>query len=105
MLGTLVDAQIAELLPAERAARQHALYRLLDHALREAALENGLGAALLNAADEVGVVVIDLLLALAAGEHHLVGIDDDDVVAVIDMRRVGGLVLAAQPHRDDGGEA
>ena len=43
-----------------------------------------------------GVVVIDLLVALAAGEHHLVGIDDDDVVAVVDMRGEGRLVLAAQ---------
>ena len=48
--------------------------------------------------------MIDLLLALAAGEHDLLGIDDDDVVAVIDMRRVGRLVLAAQPHGDDRGE-
>jgi hypothetical protein len=42
---------------------------------------------------------------LRPGEHHLVGIDDDDVVAVIDVGREGRLVLAAQPHRDDRGEA
>ena len=105
MVRALVDAQIAELLAAERPVRQHALHRLLDHALREAAFENVLRGAFLDAADVAGVMVIDLLLALAPGEHHLLGIDDDDVVAVIDMGREGGLVLAAQPHRDDRGEA
>jgi hypothetical protein len=47
------------------------------------------------------VVVVDLLLALAAGEDHLIGVDDDDVVAAVDMGGVGRLVLAAQPHRHD----
>jgi hypothetical protein len=46
-------------------------------------------------------VVINLLVALAAGEHHLLGVDDDDVVAVVDMGREGRLVLAAQAHGDD----
>ena len=32
-----------------------------------------------------GVVIVDLLLALAAGQNHLLGIDDDDVVATVDM--------------------
>ena len=71
MLGAGVDAQIAHLLAAERAAREHALDGLLDHALGEAALEDRLRGALLDAADEAGVLVVDLVLALAAGEHHL----------------------------------
>ena len=50
-------------------------------------------------------MVIDLVVALLAGEHHLLRIDDDDVVAVVDMGREAGLVLAAQAHRDDGREA
>ena len=51
MLGAGVDAQIAELHPAERAARDHALDRLLDDALGEAALEQLARCALLDAAD------------------------------------------------------
>jgi hypothetical protein len=50
------------------------------------------------------VVVVNFLLALAAGEHGLGGIDDDDVVAVVDMRGVARLVLAAQPHRGNRGK-
>src|SRR5215510_1605448 len=105
VIGALVDAKIAELDPSERPARQHALDRLFDDPLREAPLHDRLGGALLDAADVTGVVVIDLLLQLAAGQHHLLGIDDDDVVAAIDMRRVGRLVFAAQPHGDDRSEA
>jgi len=105
MLGALVDAQIAELRAAERPVRQHALHRLLDDALGELALEDRARGALLDAADEVGVVVIDLLVALAAGQDDLFGVDNDDVVAVVHMRGVARLVLAAQSHGDDHGEA
>ena len=46
----------------------------------------------------------DLVVVLAAGENHLIRVDDDDVVAVVDMRREGRLVLAAQTQRDERGE-
>src|SRR5581483_6723995 len=74
MLGAAVDLETAELLAAERAARQHALHRLLDHALRKTPLEDRLRGAILDAADIAGVIVIDLALALAAGEHDLCGV-------------------------------
>src|SRR5208282_1675318 len=45
-----------------------------------------------------------LLLALAARQHHLLGVDHDHVVAVVDVGREAGLMLAAQAHRDDGRE-
>ena len=104
MLGALVDAQIAEDLAEQRTARQHALDGLLDDALREAAFQDELGRAFLDAAGIAGVVIIDLLVALAAGQDDLVGIHDHDVVAAVDMGRVIGLVLAAQAQRHDGGE-
>ena len=44
------------------------------------------------------------VLALAAGQHDMSGVDDDYVVAVIDMRSVGRKMLAAQTHRHNGGE-
>jgi hypothetical protein len=46
-------------------------------------------------------MMINLLVALAARQHDLGGIDDDDVVAVVDVRGVRRLVLAAQPHGDN----
>src|SRR5882724_1252319 len=68
MFRALVDPQVTELYAPERTARQHALDRLLEDPLREAPFHDGLGAALLDAADEAGVVVIHLLLQLLAGQ-------------------------------------
>src|SRR4029079_12741550 len=41
---------------------------------------------------------------LAPGQADLLGVDDDDVVAAVDVRGEGRLVLAAQAHGDDRGE-
>ena len=51
-----------------------------------------------------GVPVILLVGVRLAGQHRLFGVDDYDVVAVIDMRGVGRLVLAAQASGDESGE-
>src|SRR4051794_7465872 len=101
MLGAVVEMQSAHLVAAERAARDHALDRLLKHALGEAALEHLAGGDLLDPARIAGVLVIDLLLELAACEADLAGVDDHDMVAAIDVRRVARLVLAAQDVGDD----
>src|ERR1700690_842507 len=100
MIPPRVNAQIAELHAAKRSARNHALDGLLDHALGKTAFENRPGRAFLDAADESGVVVIDLVVALAPGHHGVSRVDDDDMVAAIDMRRVGWKVFAAKAYRD-----
>src|SRR5208282_5984706 len=93
------------LLAAQGSTRKHALDRLLDDALGELALEDRFGRAFLDAADIACVVVIDLVVALLAGEHHLVRVDDDHVVAVVDVGGEARLVLAAQAHGDKTREA
>ena len=45
-------------------------------------------------------MAIHLFVELFARQHHLIGVDDDDVIAGVNMRRKGGLVLAAQKHGD-----
>src|SRR5215467_13762333 len=89
VLGAGIDVEIAHLLTAERTARNHAFDRLLDDALGETALEDLTRGTLLDMADIAGVLVIDLVLALATGQHRLRGVYDDDIVAAIDMGRVG----------------
>ena len=49
-----------------------------------------------------GVVVHHLSIRLAGGQHHLVGVDDDDVVTGVDVGAEGGLVLATQHPGDLG---
>ncbi len=45
-------------------------------------------------------MAINLLFQLVAGEADLIGVDDHDVVAAIQIRRVVRLVLANQNSRD-----
>jgi hypothetical protein len=51
-----------------------------------------------------GVAVHHLLGRLALGEHDLVGVDDDDVVAGVDVRGEHRLVLATEHASDLGAE-
>src|SRR5262245_23804624 len=105
MLGALVDLEIAQELALQRAAPQHALHGELDDALREAAFEDALRRRSLHAARMARMAVIDLVIVLLAGEDGLLGIDDDDVVAAIDMRRIEGSVLALEAQCDKGSQA
>ena len=50
----------------------------------------------IDAAGIARVPVVDLVAGLVAGDADLFGVDDDDEIAGIDVRRVDGLVLAAQ---------
>src|SRR5262245_53102285 len=95
--GAGIDAQVLHLLTAERAARHHALHRLLDDTLRVLAAEDLADGAILDAAGIAGMPMKLPLLELVARELHLPRIYDDDVVTAIEMRRVARLVLAAQP--------
>src|SRR5271165_895603 len=98
MVGASVDPKISELHTRKRSAWQHALDGFLDDPLRKLALEYRARGALLDAADIAGVMTVDLLFTLLAGEHNFFRVYDNDVVAIVYMRRVGRLVLAAQPH-------
>src|SRR5258708_15432279 len=98
MVRSGVDAQVLHLRAAERAAGDHALDGLDQDALGEAAFEALAQGLALDAAGMAGVPVEDLALGLAAGQADLIGVDDDNVVAAIDVRGERRLVLAAQPH-------
>src|SRR5690606_21789528 len=101
MLATLVDAKGTHLIPAKRAAWDHALNGLLENALRKAAFQNLVRALFLDAAGITRVAIIDLVGHLLAGEADLLGVDDDDIVTAIDMRGEARLVLAAQDIGDE----
>src|ERR1700712_2820496 len=104
MFGAGVNAQIAHLHAAERTARDHAFDGLLDDALGKATLEDRLCAAFLDATDEAGVLVVHLVVALATGQNDMRRVDDDDVVAAVDVGRIGREVFTAQAHRDERSE-
>ena len=100
VLATLVDLEIAHELALQWAALQHALDRLLQHALGEFALHDLARRLLFDTAGVTGVAVVDLVCVLVARENNLLGVDDDDVVAAVDVRGVDGLVLALEASGD-----
>ena len=59
----------------------------------------------IHAARIAGVAVVGLLAGFFGRELDFVGVDHDDVVARIDVRREFGLVLAAQTSGNFGGKA
>src|SRR5512133_2325590 len=95
MLRPGVDLEFLDELAAKLVVRQHAAHRCLEHPVRMLAHLITQGN-LLEAARVTGKVVIDLLVQLTPCHAHLVGIDDDHVVAAVHRRRVNGLVLALQ---------
>src|SRR6516225_3738701 len=104
VIGPGKDPEVLHDPAPERSARHHALDCLLDDPFRMLAVENGPLATALDAAGVPRMPVEYVVLTLVAGQLDLLGIDDDDVVATIHVRRVGRLVLAAQATGDDRSE-
>src|SRR5207249_11343340 len=93
MRSACVDLELPQHGVAERAFRQHAFHRLLQHALRLGRMqlrETGLP----DAAGVFGMAVVGLPLGLLAGDAQLCDVDDDDIVAGVYVRRVLRLMLA-----------
>ena len=96
-----VDLELGQLLAGEPVARQHPLDGLADHFLG-AAVEHLGQRPRLDPARVAAVAPVGLLRELVAGDADLLGVDDDDEVAGVDVRRVLRLALAAQGVGDLG---
>ena len=103
VVGTGVDLQLVELSSAESVLRDHAPHCAGDE-LDGVVIEQ-LGVALrLEAARVAGVAIRELGFGLVGRHHDLVGVDDDDVVAGVQVRCVVGTVLATQQAGRFGGQ-
>ena len=102
--GPAYTFSFVEHLAAERALRQHALDRAAD-GLGRLAGEQLAVRLRLDAARVAAVAVHPLAIGLAGGQHDLLGVDDDDVVAGVEVGSEDRLVLAAQHAGDLGGHA
>ena len=101
MIGTLIHLQLTVHVATQRVLRQHALDRGLDHTLWRLG-DQLLEVDRLDATRETGVRVVHLVGGFRTGNTHLLGIDNDDVIASIDVRGVFRLVLATQAASDFG---
>ena len=96
MIAPGIDVQFAHLLAAERRAGNHPLHCFDDHTLRMLAVQDLICGPTFDAAGIARVPVIDFVVPLVAAEGDLLRIDDDDVVTAVDVRRVHGLMFAAE---------
>lgn len=104
MLSSRVHMKFLEHFATERALGQHALDRDLNCTLR-VLFQHLSKRNALDAANSAGVMEVQLVGQLRACNGNLLGIDDNDVIAAINVRRVGSLVLATQAHGQRGGQA
>src|SRR4051812_20237886 len=104
VIGSGVDLELAELLHAELGPRQHPLDGAADDLLGTS-LEEMAERLLAIALREPAVPDVELALALVAAHGDPRGVQDDDVIAGIEVRRPGRLVLALEDARDPRREA
>src|SRR4029078_2474217 len=95
MIRTGIDFELFAHLAAELVLRQHSAYVRLQNPLR-VPLHHLLGGHFLESPRPAGVMTINLVLQLVPSEDHLLGVDDNHVIAHIDIWRIGRLVLAHQ---------
>src|SRR6266576_5543056 len=104
MLRTRVDLEhLLHVLARQRRLRQHPPHRLFDDALGMLP-KHLLHRRELLVAHVPGVMEVALLLHLPARQLHLFGVDDDDEVPAVDVRRERRLMLSTQDLRDPTGE-
>ena len=96
--------QLREHLPTKRIAWQHAFYREFKGALGRLA-HQCFHRYRFQIAYVPGVTMVHFVFHLVAGHANLVGVDDNNVIAGIDMWRIFRLVLAAEASCDLGGQA
>ena len=101
MFGAGVDFKFAEHHAPEFVFRQHAAHRIFDDA-RRVFVDHFLKRCAFDAAGMPGMPPIHFVVCLVAGERNFGGVDDDNIIAGVDMRRIFGLMLAAQPACDLG---
>ena len=104
MLSTLVQVQAGHAVLAQGVLGQHALDSDF-HSVVGAGLHHVASLGLLQAADPAGNTVVLLLIQLLAGQNSLVGVDDDDEIAAVNVGSEINLVLAAQNVSSDDSSA
>src|SRR5579863_6438846 len=90
-----VDVQAAQLIVTRAIGREHAAHRALDESFGMLGMNFARG---LNAqtAGVTAVAVIEFLIEFLSAQLDFLGIDDDHVIAVVNVRRPRRLVFARQ---------
>ena len=103
VLRTFIYIEVAEQLGTETVLRKHSLDGML-HDKGRLAVEHILGRSETLSSGVTGVTNVHFVGQLLAGKADLVGVDDDDVVTTVHVRREIRLVLATEDKSDAGSE-
>jgi hypothetical protein len=104
VLGTGIHMKVAIELVAKTILRKHSADGVFENALGMAG-ENLSGSGLTLTARITGVTLINLVGHFLPGEDDFLGIDDDNVVAAVDVRGEARLGLATEDVGNTGGQA
>lgn len=104
MFASCIYFQLGHLPTAERIAGNHAFNGFFDNSFRETSGQKFSRGCFFNAADITGMLKIFFLSQLVAGQFDFVCIDNDDIVAAVQIRNKAGFVLAAQDLGNFGGK-
>ena len=91
----LAQMQAIQALAAKRILRQHTLDSQF-HSVVRTVFHHDASFGFLQTADPAGVTAIVLLIQLLAGEYCFACVDDDDIVAAVNVGSECDLVLAAK---------
>lgn len=103
MLGTGVYMKVTIELVSKAILGEHASNGVFENALGVAS-KNLLGCGLTLTTGVAGVTLINLVGHLFAGEDNLLGIDDDDIVAAVDVRGEARFGLATKDVGNTGSQ-
>ncbi len=112
MVGAVVDVHVLDEAASEAVFGEHTFHNLDEEGVHtgldvlvERFFHEHFGGCLTLSAGISCVVEIDAVGHLFAGEDNLVGVDDDYVVAALNVGRVGGFVFSAEKFCDFCAEA
>ena len=103
MLRSCIHIEVAEELGTEAVLRKHSLDGML-HDKGRLAIEHILGRSETLSTGITGVTDVHFVSQLLAREADLVGVDDDDVVTTVHVRREIRFVLATEDKGNAGSE-
>ena len=95
VVGSCINANLGEHLPAEGSLGHHAANGLIEKKFGLLCKKITIFG-LLESAGIAGVMVVDLLIQLVAGHNDLISVDDDNVITAVNVRGVDGLVFATE---------
>lgn len=104
MIFTGIYFQFCHLLTSHRITGNHAFYSFLDNSFRETSVQNFACGRFFDTANPASMLIIFFISQFFAGQLYFIGVNNNNVIATIQIRREIRLMLAAQQFCDLSGQ-